>query len=91
MIPISGILGGATLFTTSGEFLHVAGPAGFLAAIAIVGVTAVSVLEGMSEMIVLFPISNAMVEFVNAFVDSEMATVVGVTYWCLFLQMKTVS
>lgn len=31
-------------------------------------------------MIVLWPISNAMIEFVRAFVDLDLAIVVGITY-----------
>ncbi|KAF8533886.1 amino acid permease-domain-containing protein [Trichophaea hybrida] len=38
-------------------------------------------MEGLSEMIGLWPIPNAMVEFVRAFVDYELGTVVGITYW----------
>lgn len=81
MITISGILGGVILFTTNGEFLHIAGPAGLLSAIAFVGVTAVCVMEGLSEMVVLWPVSNAMVEYVRAFVDEDLATVVAIAYW----------
>lgn len=84
MITLSGILGGVILFTTNGEFLHIAGPAGLLSAIALVGVTAICVMEGLSEMVVLWPVSNAMVEFVRAFVDEDLAPVVGFAYWYVF-------
>jgi amino acid permease len=81
MITLSGILGGVILFTTNGEFLHIAGPAGLLSAIVFVGVTAVCVMEGLSEMVVLWPVSNAMVEYVRAFVDEDLAPVVAIAYW----------
>jgi amino acid transporter len=81
MITLSGILGGVILFTTNGEFLHIAGPAGLLSAIAFVGVTAICVMEGLSEMVVLWPVSNAMVEYVRAFVDEDLAPVVAIAYW----------
>jgi amino acid transporter len=44
-------------------------------------VTLKCVMEGICEMIVLWPISNAMIEFVRAFVDEDLAIVVGIAYW----------
>lgn len=63
------------------EILAIAGPAGTLTAFGIVGGIACCVMEGICEMIVLWPISNAMVEFVKAFVDKDLGFVVGLTYW----------
>jgi amino acid transporter len=80
MIAISGIIG-VTILSTNGEYLRTAGPAGLLASITVVGATAVCVMEGLSEMVVLWPVSNAMVEYVKAFVDKELALVVGFAYW----------
>ncbi|KAF8246073.1 hypothetical protein K440DRAFT_662315 [Wilcoxina mikolae CBS 423.85] len=79
-IAISGTIG-LGLFVSSGTALRAAGPGGTIAAFAVVGFIAVSVMEGLSEMIGLWPIPNAMVEFVRAFVDYELGTVVGITYW----------
>lgn len=84
MIGISGIIGGLTLFSTSGLVLGFAGPGGVLIVWAINGAIAVSVMEGLSEMIELWPISNAMMEFVDKFVDKDLALVVGITYWYLW-------
>ncbi len=81
MIGISGILGGLTLFSTSGLILSVGGPGGVLIAWSINGAIAVAVMEGLSEMIELWPISNAMMEFVDKFVDKDLALVVGIAYW----------
>jgi yeast amino acid transporter len=81
MILISGILGGLIIFGGNGQFLRTAGPAGFMTAILYVGANAIFVMEGLSEMIVLWPISNAMVEFVRMFVDEDLAIVVGLAYW----------
>lgn len=50
-------------------------------AIALVGVMVICVMEGLAEMIGHWPISNAMVEFVRAFVDKDLAICVGVAYW----------
>jgi yeast amino acid transporter len=40
-----------------------------------------AVMEGICEMTVLWPLPNAMVEFVRAFVDPDLAIVVGLSYW----------
>jgi amino acid transporter len=80
MIAVSGIIG-VTILATNGEYLRVSGPAGLLTAITFVGTTAICVMEGLSEMIVLWPVSNAMVEYVRAFVDKELALVIGFAYW----------
>ena len=61
--------------------MNIAGPGGLLVAWAFVSVTAICVLEGLSEMIIMWPVSNAMVEYVKAFVDRDLAIVVGLAYW----------
>ena len=58
-----------------------AGPGGALLAFGLVGLVAISVMEGICEMILHWPIPNAMVEFVKAFVDHELGIVVGLGYW----------
>lgn len=61
--------------------MSVAGPGGTLLAFAVVGFIAFCVMEGVCEMIVLWPIPNAMVEFVRTFVDEDLAVTIGVAYW----------
>lgn len=53
MIGISGILGGITIFSSSGAILAIVGPAGVLTTFAAVGLVAIFVMEGLSEMIEL--------------------------------------
>jgi amino acid transporter len=69
------------VFQTSGAILAITGPGGLLTACAIIGTVAILVMEGLSEMVELWPISNAMVEFVKRFVDKDLGTVVGIAYW----------
>lgn len=45
------------------------------------GVVAIFVMEGVSEFVQLFPVSNAIVEYVRAFVDEDFAWLVGIAYW----------
>jgi yeast amino acid transporter len=80
LITLSGIIG-VTVFQTSGAILAITGPGGLLTACFIIGLVAILVMEGLSKMIKLWPIANAMVEFVKRFVDEDLGTVVGIAYW----------
>lgn len=77
---MSGTIG-MGLFHNSGEVLTIAGPGGALTAYAVAGIGVICVMEGIAEMIGHWPIANAMVEFVKAFVDKDLAIVVGIAYW----------
>ncbi|CAN9417229.1 unnamed protein product [Alternaria alternata] len=45
------------------------------------GVIAICAAEGLSELTQLFPAPNAIVEYVRAFVDEDLAWVIGIAYW----------
>lgn len=77
------------LFDNSGEILRIAGPAGGLMAYILVGICVVCVMESLAEMIGHWPIANCMVEFVDKFVDKDLAIVVGVAYWYVLLLGNT--
>ena len=47
------------------------------------GLVAIFVMEGVSEFVQLFPVPNAIVEYVRAFVDEDFAWLVGIAYWYL--------
>lgn len=79
-IAVSGTIG-LGLFVDSGLDLEIAGPGGALLGVGLIGLTAIAVMDGIAEMVGLWPISNAFVEFVDAFVDQDLAKVVGVAYW----------
>ena len=82
LITFCGVIG-VTIFSTEGEIMNIAGPAGLLVAWAYVALTSICVMEGLAELIVLWPVSNAMVEYVRVFVDRDLAIVVGISYWCV--------
>lgn len=63
------------------ENVHHAGPIGVLVAFVIVGVFVFVIMEGNAEMIGHWPVSNPMTEFVNAFVDEDLAIVIGLVQW----------
>ncbi|KAF2089024.1 hypothetical protein K490DRAFT_64235 [Saccharata proteae CBS 121410] len=80
MIVVSTTIG-TGFFSSAAEILAVAGPGMTLLAFAIVGLVACMTMEGISEMVIIWPVPSPMVEFVSHFVDSELAVVVGFAYW----------
>ncbi|THW38837.1 hypothetical protein D6C89_08108 [Aureobasidium pullulans] len=72
---------GLGIFIRCGETLAIAGPAGTILAFGLVGVVAICVMDGIAEMVELWPISNPFSEFVSAFVDEDLGIVVGFAYW----------
>ena len=64
-----------------GTVLHTASTAGTLIALGIVGFVAICVTASLGELVVLWPVPNALVEYVKTFVDKDLAWVVGITYW----------
>lgn len=80
MIVISTTIG-VGFFTNSSEILSLAGPATLLLAFGLLGAMACMVMEGLSGMVVLWPIPSPMVEFVRHFVDRGLANVVCFAYW----------
>ena len=79
-IALGGIIG-VGFFRGSSKSLAICGPIGALIAVLVVGVVAISVMECISELVILWPIPNAMVEYVKAFVDEDLGTAIGVMYW----------
>lgn len=49
--------------------------------ILVTGVVAICVSECISELVQLFPISNAIVEYVRKFVDEDFGWAIGTAYW----------
>lgn len=80
MITISGVLG-VGLYVRSGSILRIGGPAAVLISITLMGLLAWLVMQCIGEMLSLWPISNALVEFVSSWVDEDLGTAVGIAYW----------
>ncbi|KAF8848234.1 amino acid transporter [Acephala macrosclerotiorum] len=88
-IVISGIIGGG-VFNNNGEALEVAGPAGLILSVVVIGLIAIFVSEGISELSQKFPAPNAIVEYVKTFVDEDLGWVVGIAYWYAFASVFAV-
>lgn len=83
MITISGVLG-VGLYVRSSSILRIGGPGAVLISFALLGLLAWLVMQCIAEMLCIWPISGALVEFVHTFVDEELAITVGVVYWFTF-------
>ena len=79
-IVLSTVIGGG-IFNDDRQALEVAGPAGILVAIAVMGIIGICLGESLGEMTQQFPVYNAIVEYVRVFVDEELGWVVGIAYW----------
>ena len=80
MITTSGTLG-AGFYVRTGLVLHLAGPLGALLSFVLLTALAWAVMQCMTEMLCIWPVPGALVEFVRAFVDPELAVIIGITYW----------
>jgi yeast amino acid transporter len=77
------------LFDNCGLILGIAGPSGTMLSYGLVSVGVICVMEGISEMVGHWPVSNAMVEFVRSFVDEELSWVVGIAYWYTLVRLES--
>ena len=80
MIALSTVIG-TGLLNGHGGVLRTAGPGGGISSLVVVGLLVVFVMEGISEMIQIFPVANALVVFVSSFVDEDLGSVVGFAHW----------
>jgi amino acid transporter len=79
-IVLSGVIGGG-LFNNNAEALELAGPAGLLLSVVVIGIVAICVNECVAELTQQFPVYNAVVEYVRVFVDEDLGWVIGIAYW----------
>lgn len=80
MIGASATIG-LGIFIRSGEVLEAAGPAGTILAFGLMGFVSICAMDGIAEMVELWPVSNPFREFVASFVDEDLGTVVSFAYW----------
>lgn len=58
--------------------------------VVVIGLVAIFVSEGISELSQQFPAPNAIVEYVRTFVDEDLGWVVGIAYWYAFASVFAV-
>ena len=80
MISFSGILG-IGFYTRSGVILRLAGPLGLVLSYSLITILAWGVMQCITEMLSIWPIPNALIEFVRTFINEDLALTIGVAYW----------
>ena len=84
MITISAMIN-VGFYIRSGIVLRTAGPLALVLSFAILTFLAWGVMQCITEMLVIWPIPGALVEFVRVFVDEDLALTVGAIYWSVHL------
>ena len=79
-IAFSGAVG-VGLFQTSGQIIALCGPVGALIAHLFAGLTVFAVLRSLAEMASVRPVSGAIMDYPDVFVDEALGFAVGVMYW----------
>ena len=80
MITLSGVFG-IGFYTRSGLVLRLAGPLGLFLSFLLLTVLTWAIMQCISEMLSIWPVPGALIEYVWTFVDEDLALTVGVAYW----------
>ena len=80
MITVSGTLG-AGFYIRTGLLVRLCGPLGALLSFILLTGLAWAVMQCITEMLSVWPVPGALVEYVRVFVDPDLAVVIGTTYW----------
>lgn len=79
-IAFSGFVG-IGIYQTSAEILAASGPVGALLAYIFAALVAFSVLRCLAEMASVRPVTGALMDFPEKFVDEALGFAVGIMYW----------
>jgi len=79
-IVLSAVIGSG-IFNNNAQALELAGPAGLILSVVVIGIVAICVSECIAELTQQFPVYNAIVEYVRVFVDEDLGWVIGIAYW----------
>ncbi|KAJ5928747.1 proline-specific permease [Penicillium verhagenii] len=80
MITINATLG-IGLYWRGGQILELGGPLAVVLSYFLVGCLVWSVMQGITEMLCIWPIPGALSVYVSKFVDEELGIAVGIAYW----------
>lgn len=80
MITLNGTLG-TGLYWGASKVLSLGGPIAVVAAFSAAGILAWTVMQGVSEMLMIWRIRGAIPRFVAEFVDQDLGIAVGIAYW----------
>ena len=79
-IAFSGAVG-IGLFQTSGQIIALGGPVGAILAYLFAGLTIFAVMRSLAEMASVRPVSGAIMDYPDVFVDEALGFAVGIMYW----------
>jgi amino acid permease len=79
-IALSGTLG-VGLYIQTGAILRLGGPWALWLSVALIALLAWAVMQSLTELLRVWPISGALYESPSVFIDLEVSIAVGVAYW----------
>lgn len=74
---------GIGFFVSSGQFIGISGSPGSTIAFLCAGFIVVSVMRSLAELVSVRPVSGALLDYPDTFVDEALGYATGVIYWCL--------
>jgi amino acid transporter len=80
MITINATIG-IGLYWRGGQILELGGPLAVVLSYFLVGCLVWAVMQGITEMLCIWPIPGALSVYVSKFVDEELGIAVGIAYW----------
>ena len=80
MITIGAMLG-IGFYVRIGTVLRTAGPLAVLLSFTLLTLLGWGVMQCITEMLSIWPIPGALVEFVGCFIDKELGYTMGIAYW----------
>lgn len=80
MITVGAMLG-IGFYVRIGTVLRTAGPLALVLSFTLLTLFAWAVMQCITEMLSIWPVPGALVEFVRRFVDEDLGYTIGVAYW----------
>lgn len=76
-----GALFGIGFYVRSGTILRTAGPLALLLSFTLLSLLTWGVMQCVTEILSIWPVPGALVEFVGCFIDEDLGYIIGVAYW----------
>ena len=88
MITIGAMLG-IGFYVRIGTVLRTAGPLALILSFVLLAFLSWGVMQCITEMLSIWPVPGALMEFVGCFVDKELGYVIGIAYWSVPKQLAS--
>ena len=80
MITVGAMLG-IGFYVRIGTVLRTAGPLAVLLSYTLLTLLAWGVMQCITEMLSIWPVPGALIEFVRCFIDEDLGYTIGIAYW----------